>query len=253
MPAVLTTPYSTIAEVNNRARVFANDAQVSLSGELLADTQPYLVELDNAAYEELQDDLTVAGVETQTEEIIITGLPAVASPDPAVNVTLSYTGFNNGTTNSALPALPADMRGPLRLWERPTGTLGQYIPMQQRLDGLPSITQTSFLRWWQWLGDALVFIGALQQNDIKVRYNKTLPALVISPQPSPVLIIRGKNAMAWKIVELFCQARGGEGAQYAAGKYDEELSKIVGVTTKRRQRAVARRRPWGGRRRSRWT
>jgi hypothetical protein len=238
--------------VNNRARVFANDAQVSIAGELLADTQPYMVELDNAAYEELQDDLTLAGVETQSEEIIITGLPAVASPDPAVNVSLSFTGFNNGTTNSALPALPADMRGPLRLWERPTGQLGQFAPMTQRLDGLPSRTQSSFLRWWQWIGDALVFIGALQQNDIKVRYNKFLPALVLSPQPSPVLIMRSKNAMAWKIVELFCQARGAESAMYASGKYDAELAKIVGVTTKRRQRAVARRRTWGSRRR-RWS
>lgn len=232
----------------NRARVFANDAGLSLAGELLADTQPYIPEILNAAYEELQDDLTENGVETLSEEIILTSLPAVVTPDPGVNVILSYTGFNNGTTNTQLPALPPDMLGPLRMWERPTGTVGQFIPMIQRLDGLPSLTQSSFLRWWQWIDDEIVMLGALQQNDVKIRYNRVLPELVLAPIPSPVLIIKSKNAMAWKIVEIFASGRGPEGVPYAQAQYDKALSKMLGRTSRRRQRAVARRMPWGGRR-----
>lgn len=249
MPAVQTTPYDTAEAVMNRARVFANDAGLSLAGELLADTQPYVPEILNAAFEVLQDDMTLDGIETMSEEIILTAIPTVATPDPAVQVTISYTGTNNGTTNSALPALPADMLGPLRMWERPTGTTGQYVPMIQRLDGLPSLTQSNFFRWWQWIGDAIVLIGSVQQNDIKVRYNKILSALVLTPQPSQVPILRCKNALAWKVVEIFASGRGPEGVAYAQSQYEREYARLTGRTTKRRQRAVARRIPWGGRRR----
>jgi hypothetical protein len=232
----------------NLARALGNDQQVSIAGELLADTQPYVPILGNKAYRDLQRDLTAKGVETLAKETIITGLPAVASPDPGVNVSLSFTGFNNGTTNTALPALPADLLGPLRIWERPTGQVSQFIPMHNRLDGLPSVTQSSCLKWWQWLQDQLVMIGSLQSNDIKMRYNQRLPALVLSPVPSPVLIINAMDAMAWRVIALFCQARGGEGAVYADQQYEIEKSRLIAPTTKRRQRAVAMRKPWGGRR-----
>lgn len=233
----------------NLARALGNDAQLSIAGELLADSQPYVPVFLNKAYRDLQRDLTAHGVETLSEELIITALPAVATPDPGVNVSLSFTGFNNGTTNTALPRLPADMIGPLRMWERPTGTVGQFVPMIQRLDGLPSITQSSYLRYWQWLRDQLVMIGSLQQNDIKVRYNQRLPALVLTPQPSPVLIIDALDAMAWRVIALFCSGRGGEGAVYADQQYELEKNRLIAPTAKRRQRAVAKRRQWGGRRR----
>lgn len=250
MPAVLTTPYDTSEDVMNLARALGNDMQSgAIAGELLADTQPYVPILLNKAYRDLQRDLTAAGIETLAKEIIITGLPAVASPDPGVNVSLSFTGFNNGTTNSGVPALPADLLGPLRLWERPTGQVSQFVPMHNRLDGLPSVSQSSCLKWWQWLQDQLVFIGSLQSNDIKMRYNQRLPALVLTPQPSPVLIINALDAMAWRVIALFCQARGGEGAAYADQQYEIEKSRLMSPTTKRRQRAVAMRKPWGGRRR----
>lgn len=253
MPGVLTTPYDTAEDVMNRARVFANDAGLSLAGDLLADSQPYVPELLNAAYESLQDDMTLNGVETMGKEVILTPIQPVVTPDPGVQVSLGYNGFNNGTTNYNVPALPADMLGPLKLMERPTGTVGQFIPMVERIDGLPSLTQSSFLRWWQWLNDQIVMIGALQQNDIKLRYNVILPKLVLTPQPSQVLILRGKNALAWKIVEIFAAGRDGEeGAAFAGGKYQEELTKLLGRTAKRKQRAVSRRQPWGGRRRRFW-
>ncbi len=233
----------------NRARAFGNDAQLSIAGELLADSQPYVPELLNAGYEELQDALTQHGVETFAKTAILTNLAAIVTPDPGVNVRVMYTGYNNGTSNFSQPTLPADMLGPLRMWERPTGTVGNFIPMAQKLDGLPSITQTSYLRWWQWIGDAIVMLGALQANDIQVRYNVILPALVLTPQPSQVLILRCKNALAWKVVELFAQSRmGPEEAQYASGKYEAELVKIIGRTNRRKLRASARRRPFGQRR-----
>lgn len=247
---VQTSPYDSAEDVMKRARVFANDAILSIAGELLADSQPYVPELLNAAYDELQDELTVNGVETFAKEIDLVNLPAVASPDPGVQVNLSYTGFNNGTQNFATPTLPADMLGPLRMWERPTGTVGLFIPMKLRLDGLPSVTQSNFLRWWEWRNgasnDAIYMVGALQANDVRLRYNAFLPALVLTPQASQVLILRAKDYLAWKIVALFCQGRGGEGAVYADSMAEKALAKILGRTSRRKQRASSRRAPWGG-------
>lgn len=241
---VPTTPYDPANYVTNKARVICNDAGLTLAGELLADSQPYTVELLNAAYRDLQEDLTNNAVETFAQETILQNIGAVVSPtDPSILINISYTGYNNGSNNFALPILPPDMVGPLFLWERMTGSLQNFYPMEQCSDGLPSRAKWTFNREWEWRSDAIWMPGATQANDVRLRYNRFLPELVLSPVPSQIQILRADRALAYRIATIFAEARGPEATASLESSYRAALKRMVMRTSHRKQRANHRRRP----------
>lgn len=252
----ISTPFDTAAYVCNAARVIVNDAGISLAGNLLADTQPYTVTLLNMAYRTLQEDLTDAGVETMAKETTIVGITASGAPtDPGIYAQLSYTGYNNGTANSATPTLPTDMVGPLRLQERTTGSTQQFIPMFPVNDGLPSRGKQSRLVEWDWRGDSIWLVGATQSNDIRIRYNQFLPELILAGvgSPSAVLILRSDRALAYKIAQIFAEGRGSELAGSFEASYEKFLAKITSRTARRKQRGQHRRIPYGAGSHRGWT
>lgn len=237
------------------ARVICNDAGLSIAGNLLADTQPYATTLLNMGYRCLQEDLTDSGVETMAKETTIVGLTASSAPtDPGIYAVLTYSGWDNGAGPAATPTLPSDMVGPLRLSERTTGSVQQFIPMFPVNDGLPSRAKFSRLGEWDWRGDALWFVGATQSNDIRVRYNQFLPELILNGQgaPSSVLIPRSDRALAYKIAEIFAEGRGSELAASFEEKYQKYLSKITSRTARRKQRGQHRRIPFASGSRRGW-
>jgi hypothetical protein len=240
----VSTPFDTAQYVTNAARVIVNDAGLSLAGNLLADTQPYTVTLLNMAYRTLQEDLTDAGVETMAKETTIVGITVSGAPtDPGIYAQLSYTGYNNGVANFPTTTLPTDMVGPLRLAERTTGSTQQFVPMFPVNDGLPSCAKQSRLVYWDWRGDAIWLLGALQSNDIRIRYNQFLPELILTGlgSPSSVLILRSDRALAYKIAQIFAEGRGSELAASFKASYEEYLSKITRRTSRRKQRGQHRR------------
>lgn len=238
----VTTPYDIATYITNAARVIVNDAGISLAGNLLSDVQPYTVVLLNMAYRTLQEDLTDAGVETMAKETTIVGVTASGAPtDPGIYANISYTGYNNGVNTFATPLLPGDMVGPLRLSERPTGSTQQFVPMLPVNDGLPSIAKQSRLVYWDWRGDAIWLLGALQSNDIRMRYNQFLPELVLGQSPSAVLILRSDRALAYKMAQIFAEGRGSELAGSFEASYEKYLLKITRRTSRRKQRGQHRR------------
>lgn len=245
MPPI--TPFDTITYVMNNARTICNDAGLTLAGNLLADTQPYATALANMAYRTLQEDLTDAGVETMAKETTVVGLTASGAPtDPGIYAVLSYSGWNDGVTPFQTPTLPSDMVGPLRLAERTTGSTQTFIPMFPVNDGLPSRAKQSRLVEWDWRGDALWFLGALQSNDIRIRYNIYLPELVLTGQgsPSSVLVLRADRALAYKIAQIFAEGRGSALAESFGNSYEMFLKKITSRTARRKQRGQHRRIPY---------
>ncbi len=242
----LTTPYDSATYVMNAARVICNDAGLGLAGNLLADTQPYAATLLNMAYRTLQEDLTDAGVETMAEETTIVGVTASAAPtDPGIYSNISYTGYFDGVNNFNTPVLPADMVGPLRLQERATGSTQQFIPMFPVNDGLPSRVKQGRLIEWNWDNDKIWLVGATQSNDIRLRYNRFLPELVLGANPSAVLILRSDRALAYKISQIFAEGRGSELAGSFETSYQAFLKRMTSRTARRKQRGQHRRKPYG--------
>jgi hypothetical protein len=247
MPIVGSSSYSTAELVLNLARSIINDTRDSLAGEILADALPYTFVYLNSAYRYLQDELSANGVRTLEKETILKGITPVATPDPGTQVFIYDQGFNNGTTNFASPALPSDMRMPLRLWERTSGTLSNFIPMESCDDGLPSTTQGGTLRFWEWRTDGIYMVGAMQTIDIRLRYAAYLADLT---DGTSTLQLRGaENALAYLTAAEFAAARGSPLADDFRTQAGEFITQIVDYTIRQKQRGRHRRIPWSTSRR----
>lgn len=247
---VPTSAYNVCEDVLNRIRTIINDSEIQ-GGDVLTDTAPFSFQILNSAFERVQLELAKVGVETMIEYAWLIGLPSMSIVDPEGRMIVDDTGtrifYPNGTGNvsSLTPQLPVDMVFPLKLWERQTSTTNFAVPMQQPNTGLFNMNQQTYLVDWEWEGDALMFRGALQSQDVKIKYEKHLPLLVASTDPVP---IRGVvNAAAYQGATIFAQSRGGAISPMFKVRADEEIMLLQTISARRRQRKQVRRQPYSGR------
>lgn len=247
---VPTSAYNVCEDVLNRIRTIINDSEIQ-GGDVLTDTAPFSFQILNSAFERVQLELAKVGVETMIEYAWLIGLPSMSIVDPEGRMIVDDTGtrifYPNGTGNvsSLTPQLPVDMVFPLKLWERQTSTTDFAVPMQQPNTGLFNMNQQTYLVDWEWEGDALMFRGALQSQDVKIKYEKHLPLLVASTDPVP---IRGVvNAAAYQGATIFAQSRGGAISPMFKVRADEEIMLLQTISARRRQRKQVRRQPYSGR------
>lgn len=247
MPLVdppLRSPYPTLNHVLRLARVYTNDAAQSLDGNLLSLAQPYTMEYVNSAWHKLQDELAEAGAPRLEREVILPQVPVAAALDPGIQVSVSYTGANDGGLLWPSPVLPQDMMEPMRLQERQSGSVGGFAPMHPSSDGLPRVVQGQRLRWWDWKDDSLYFTGATQLNDVLLRYYAYLPAIPADPN-AQLGILRCQRAMGFYIAGEFAAARGSTAASDLMSKGDDAVQKMTIRIARVKQRLSRRRKPYG--------
>src|ERR1700675_2129937 len=127
MPVLATTAYNTVEGCVLRARAVLNDMEIA-GGDVLTDTAPFTMQFAMIAYESIQRQLAILGVETLVDYFWIIGLPAMPVSDPEGRLIISDAGtaiqYPNGNNSSAAqqPQLPTNLVVPLKLWERQTGT-----------------------------------------------------------------------------------------------------------------------------------
>jgi hypothetical protein len=245
-----TSAYQIVEQVLNRIRVIINDSEVA-GGDVLTDTAPFTFDVVNGAFERVQIELARVGVETMITEAWLIGLPVMPIIDPEARMVVDDTGTNifypNGIGNvlASTPQLPQDLIFPLKLWERQNNTTNFLIPMMQPNTGLFDMSQQTALVDWEWLGDGIRFRGALQSEDVKIKYEKHLPILSAPTDPVP---IRGVvNAAAYHGATIFTESRGGAIAPQFKLRADEEISMLQQISARRRQRKQVRRQPYSGR------
>ena len=93
-------PFDTAEQILNVARSISADAATSngLSGDILADSQPYVYPILAKCYRDLQDELISKSVETFSRYGEIYNITPTQAANPRVNVTLTYYGYWNGQT-----------------------------------------------------------------------------------------------------------------------------------------------------------
>lgn len=74
-------------------------------------------------------------------------------------------------------AVLASLANPITIWEKPAGSSDDSYQPVQRVNELPARTQTNYLLEYEWLGGDIVFLGATQNLDLKVRYEQIFPPL----------------------------------------------------------------------------
>ena len=246
MPVVGSSAYVSLESVTNLIRAICNDMIYSQAGEIITDTSNYMFPLLNDSLEWFQNEVNNHGVTTFEKETFLTGVtPAAFVPanDPGQQVNISDTGYFDGTLNHLSPQLPVDLLEPTRLWERQTGTTEAWIPVSNRPDGLPSQTPTSRFAMWEWRQDAINLPGAVQSNDLRLRYVGSHAVLVT---PMDTLYFRGATgAMAYKTVATYLASKNPEAATEAMKEATLRLSQITTRSTRMKQRQSNSRRSYG--------
>lgn len=251
LPPGALAPYDSVNTVLNTARVRLNDAIQSIGGDVLTNNQPFTQVIVNTAWRRLQEFLANLGFTRSKSETILTGLPVVASSDPASQVSLSWTNYNDGVNEWTSPVLPQDLILPLKLWERQSGTNARFLPMGVALDGLPTDPKGGRNLLWEWRNDTIFMPGSQLVMDLRLRYAAYLPDFITTGgvlwYNQPVPVMRSLDAFSNYICAEMANARGDmDGATFEA-KAEAAARLIFNREVQMKQRVNIRRQPRSGR------
>lgn len=234
MPVVGTTAYNTAGQITALVRSLLNDA----AGNLFTDAVllPYV----NSGYRKVQRALANVQSGTFLTDNLLLVVPAVAQVDASVQVSV---------TDATAPPnqLPPDLLVPVKVWERANGSSDDFMGMTDLTDhgGLPSEPQGQMLRFWEWRADGLYFLGATQDTQIRLRYQKSYPDL--TDATSPVLIRQAQEAIAYCAAAMAGAARGAPQAERWDAAGADAIEDLVSRATQREQQTGRRRRPFSSR------
>jgi len=143
--------------------------------------------------------------------------------------------------------LPADLVEVQQLFERDSGSDNSFTPMERR-EFLPKVpTLTNWLMWWQWVGNAINFVGANADREVKIDYIKSIFTTIAIGDVDVAIAIKGaKQFLGYRTASL-CALFIGEN-ETRAGALNElavdALDRALGIPTKGRQSILTRRRPF---------
>jgi hypothetical protein len=236
MPVVGSSAYNTAGQITAIIRSLLNDS----AGNLFTDglLMPYV----NSAYRKLQRALAAAGQETFLVDDVLLVVPAVTAVDPSQQVVID---------DSTAPPnqLPTDLLAPMEIWERANGSSDGFVRMVDvtSTGGLPAIGQGSTLGIWEWRADGINFLGATQDTQIRLRYQKSFPDF--TDGTSVVLIRNAQEAIAYSGAAMAALARGSPLAASWDKAGQNALEDLIVTTVRRDQRVARRRLPFSARRR----
>jgi hypothetical protein len=194
----------------------------------------------NSAYRKVQRALAAAGQETFLVDDVLLVVAAVTSVDPSLQVVID---------DSTAPPnqLPTDLLAPMEIWERANLSSDDFIRMTDVTSsgGLPSTGQGSSLGVWEWRADGLWFVGATQDTQIRLRYQKSFPDF--SDGTSVVLIRNAQEAIAYSGAAMAALARGSPLAESWDKAAQDALEDLIVTTVRRDQRVGRRRLPFSAR------
>lgn len=241
----VTGNYANAEDSLNLARAWINDMTRNTAGLILSDTAPFTVIYLNAAIRKTQRYLANNGIETnRRDNVILTPLPPTPLNDPSVQVSVGFDGYNDGASSHATPTLPADLIVPYELWERQTGSAGQFVPMEQPQEGLQSLLPGSYFNQWEWRENRIFMRGSTITEDLRIRYEASIATLKANAQGNfqgvIIPIVDSTEAIAAGIVEQYAFGRGSAMRQEAKARWQEEADEIVNRFVRRDQRVAYR-------------
>jgi hypothetical protein len=234
MPVVGTTAYNTAGQITALVRSLLNDA----AGNLFTD--PVLLPFVNSGYRKAQRALANVQSGSFLSDNVLLVVQAVTAVDPSVQVSI---------TDATAPPnqLPPDLLVPVKIWERANLSSDDFAEMVDLTDhdGLPSEAQGQALRYWEWRADGIYFLGATQDTQIRLRYQKSYPDL--TDATSPVLIRNAQEALAYAAAAMAGAARCSPQALRWDAAAADALEDLVVRATQREQQTGRRRRPFSSR------
>ncbi len=255
LPPALTAPYEVLDDGNGGgalalARGRLNDMIQQVGGDILKVNQPFARTYCNAAWRRLQQYLANFGHTRGIDEYTITGLPPVATLDPASQCWLDWTGYFDGTQLWTEFAVPRQFYSPLKVWERITGQNAYFAPLNCRMDGLPDGPKGWRNGFFEWRADRLYMPGSQNSMDLRIRFAQFFPDFVTQGETQwyqqPVPIVGATDALADYICVEATDGRDDVDSQTFKTRAEKEAKLIFNRDVRLKQRSNVRRHPRSG-------
>lgn len=203
-------------------------------------TDAVLMRYLNSGFRKVRRAVSNVGKPTLIRDDVLLTVAAVSVPDAATQVSIS--------DNTAPPnQLPTDLLEILKIWERPLGSSQPFVEMADATNkgGLPSRIQEQTLNIFEWRGDGIYFLGALQDTQIRLRYKAGFVTLT---DGSSVLLLRDcQEAVAYTTAAIIGASRGSPFAEKWDTAAQDAIEDLIVDATRQNQRAGTRRRPFSSR------
>lgn len=252
MPIAPQTVFPNLEEIMNLARSIVNDMYPGVggvNGRILTNDAPFTPSYINSTLRTIQRKLRNEGVTWPIKDnVILSNMTPVVTPDPSVNVYISYNGYFDGTTMHADPHLPLDLIQPQLVWEQTADTGLPFVPMEPLQSGMPSVIQGPWLGVWKWENYAIYMPGSTATKNIRLRYTSGLPSLnapATDFSTTPVMIVDSQEAMAFGIAELYALARGAGDITALHTKFLEAIDDMASEWVRQMQNTTYRRLAYG--------
>lgn len=139
----------------------------------------------------------------------------------------------NGVTN-----FPTNLVNPISLMERDPGTDNESFMDMIETSFVPVIDQTTTLRFWAWMGEQIMLVGASSIREILLRYESTLtPPVTVN---DPLNFIQAESYLGPKTAAISLNAVKGDGAKWDE-RAEAALYELIKVNIKDDQRPARRR------------
>jgi hypothetical protein len=243
MPDVQTGTYPIAEDVMQLARAGINDMLRGTSGAILTDAAPFTVVYLNASIRRVQRELANNGITSNIRDnVIIAPLTPAPISDPSVQIYVSALGYFDGSVVNPQPTLPADLIFPLELWERETGSSAQFQPMTRPQEALPSRLPGSYFGQWEWREDRINMTGSTMTEDLRIRYEASLPR--VSPGANfsltTIPIRDAEDALAAGVVLQYARTRGSALRLEAKEWFGDEMFQLINRYVRQDQRIAYR-------------
>ncbi len=220
------------------------------AGLIMPNANPDLLTFMDSAIQELFSDLSNIGdPELILDNYILTGIPPLAQADPAVQVSLAYSGYFNGFTWSNQWALPIGVSRVLALWERTTNQNESFSLMTHSPFGLPGTQQGRRMVYWETREGQIWMPGSLSQTDIRIRARMAYPVPLYSSNldftTAYVPILDSRNVIVAKMLILYAKRFAPEMYSMAIQEEARLLEKIRMEVVRQMQAAENQRVPFG--------
>lgn len=174
----------------------------------------------------------------------LNNIPATQLVSSVINIPAGITQIIfNGV---GVPKLPDDLIEPQQLWEREEG-IDPFVPMSKR-DYLPHQLEgvlTGKFSLYVWENNAIKFLPANRDNDIKIDYIKTI-FTAITTETDPINCINAATFLEYRTAALCAEFI--ERNQASANSLNSyavlALDRATGIGVKGKQNILTRRRPF---------
>lgn len=180
----------------------------------------------------------------------LNNIPVTQLTSPVIQVNAGVTSIDyNAPGTPTQPALPNDFVEAQQLWERARDT-DPFIPMTRR-DYLPhsleGVDVNQFI-YWVWEAQAIKFLPANQNNDIKIDYIRQLFPDAGSPvdENTQINVVNAATFLEYRTAALCAEfiernltSSNGLNSYAVLG-----LDRVTGISSKSKQTIMTRRKPF---------